>query len=414
MSWFRQIKILYNISFNLFLYIIYGIIGSVVLFSKADYRLLLTALGTTFLLQFLNERFKKRILILIPIVIGTVIVFLTNGSRHVLYNSLYIIFVNYIAYTYDKEEISYEIYKGRGKQALLVILLAGLFIPFVYRELAKQIVKFYAMFVIVLIWTLREARAYTYNLKNKNTLLVNISLICSIILVSIDKVFSFIVKVFSMIFGAVNSGLSFILVLLAELIKRPMEYIVRLLQLWMWKSSLLKNDKINIELNEHKLLFEENFQGIEVPAWLNNSIKVIILILILYIIYRIALKNKYFERGLEKDGVDEKREKIKKAYLNKKGLFYKTFKNLFMPKNLKEQVLEIYRRFEEKADSKGIFKSHMTAKQLENVIKTHIENPEGLSTLTDIYNEAKFSNHEVTEDKARAIKEKFNKIKSQI
>lgn len=416
MSWFRQIKILYSISLNMFLYIVYGIISSTVFSNKVSYRLFFTALGTTLLLQFLNTKFRKKTVIIFPIILGIIIIFHTGRGNGILYSCLYIIFINHISYTYEREEINYDIYRERGEHALIFILIAGLFIPFIDGSLAKELIKFYVMFVVLLIWTLREVRGYSYKLKSKNALIANISLAGSVVLLSIDKVFYSAVNAFSMIFRAVNHGLGYIADLILKafifLLQKPAQYIMSMIKPLTGKPSPLEEEGGSI--NTPEPIFVRGTTERELPLWVNSAVKIIILISVMYIIYRIALKNRYFDHESSKNDLQERREKIKKTEPKKKGFFDRKLKNLFMPKNLKDQVLEIYRRFEVKTASKGIFKAHMTAKQLENVTKAYVKNAENLNSLTDIYNEAKFSDHDVTEEKAKTIKDNFNKIKNQI
>lgn len=415
MSWYRQIKLLYNLSSNMFFYIVYGLISFSVFFNKVDYRFFLIALGTTIFAEFLGLKWNNKALFFLPCILGIVLVFLVSNDKGAMYNSVFIIFCNFIAYYFNKEEISYEIYRERGQKSLAALLIIGILVPIINMDLAREFVKFFVMFVISIIWLLRETRGYAYKMKSKNALLSNIALASGILIMSIDKVFSLIVKAFSVLFNFVNTGLGFILDLILDfigfIIAKPMMYIINYLTSLSGKSSLFSEENKNIQIVERKPLFEDGGNGLVLPPWINSTIRIIIFIALLYFIYRVLLKHELFAHKQDNRALEEKREKIKRESVSKKGLFEKALKNLFRPKDFRGQILEIYRRFEEKTFTKGFFKYYMTAKQLENVTKAYVDDPDGIASLTDFYNEAKFSNHAVDSEKAKAVKESFNKVK---
>jgi len=56
----------------------------------------------------------------------------------------------------------------------------------------------------------------------------------------------------------------------------------------------------------------------------------------------------------------------------------------------------------------------MTASQLKNVTKIKVENVDNLDNMTNIYNEAKFSNHQIEEEKLGIVKKAVDNIKAQL
>ncbi|ERI94332.1 toxin secretion/phage lysis holin [Clostridiales bacterium oral taxon 876 str. F0540] len=417
MSWSRQIKILQSICTNMFFYIIWGIVSYIILSNKVDYRLFLIALASNFLAQFIFSKWVNKALILIPVFTGVVLVYLISKGSGILFNSIFIVFSIYVSSSFDNEEINYDVYKARAKQALSLILVIGLVLPIIDSELTKSILKFYIMFVATIIWALREARSYSYKLRSKNSFKVSIGLTAGMLLLSVDKVFSVLMKFFILIFTGISRGLehiaNFILDCLGLILSRPLQYIVDHLQPIFAKSKLFKNQNVEVKVQENNELIKRGGEGFVPPIWLTNLIKLVLLILILYIVYRFLLKDKFYKSGHDGKIVEEKREKIKRD--KRSGNFLtRAIQNLITPKDFRSQILNVYRKFETKTFEKGIYKSYMTAKQLENHTRVNIENPQGINNLTEIYNEAKFSNHGVSEDKVKIIKEEFNNVKKQL
>lgn len=417
MSWARQIKILQSISTNMFFYIIWGITSFIILSNKIDYRLFLIALISSFLGQFIFSRWSNKALILIPVFLGVILVYLISKGSGILFNSLFIVFTIYIASSFDNEEINYQVYKARAKQALSIILIIGLVTPIIDADLTKSILKFYIMFVISVIWSLREARSYSYKLRGKNSFKVNIGLTAVLLLLSVDKIFSAFINFFNSIFSAISRWLdyitNFVIDCVGLVMNKPLQYIVDHLQPIFAKSKLFKNQNVEVKVQENNELIKKGGEGFVPPIWLTNLIKVILLVLILYIVYRFLLKDRFYKFGHDDKIVEEKREKIKRDKQNG-NFFTRAIQNLITPKDFRSQILNVYKKFETKTFEKGIFKSYMTAKQLETHTKVHIENSQGINKLTEVYNEAKFSNHGVSEEKVKIIKEEFNNIKKQL
>jgi len=124
----------------------------------------------------------------------------------------------------------------------------------------------------------------------------------------------------------------------------------------------------------------------------------------------------YVKKNNNKDGEVQK-EKIlreKKNKNNKEGNFSKFIKNFIGKPDVKTQILNVYLKFEKKMSDKEIYKSHMTAGQLSSVAKTKIADKEAINSITRIYNEAKFSNHQISEKNAEIIKLNYENIRKKV
>lgn len=409
MSWYRQIKCLYTISLNMFFYIFWSAASYVFLGNNTDYKLYIISLASAFMFQFLPSRLKKRQTALaLSCVFGVTMAFLATKGHGFIYNGLFIIFTVMAARASEAEDINYDAYKGRGRQALLVILAMGAFLPFINIYLSGRILKFYIMFLISLILVMREARSYTYKMKDKKSFITNIMLCVFILILSFDKVFNLLSSLIKAAFHFINLGLTRFIDLIGIIIAKPMNFIMEYLKPVMNKASKNLNIKITDDVIKNNKVKPPN--PIIFPDWVKTSLKILIAAVIFFIVYKMILKYKYNGDGNSKD-IEEEREKIRKSTKVKKNLFEKFFKDVFVKRELKNQILYVYRKFEEKTYAKGIFKKHMTASQLKNVSKAYLESHENINSITNIYNEAKFSSHDSEEEKVKTMKESYKKIK---
>lgn len=418
MTWYRQIKILYTISINMFFYIIWGMTSYIFFSNKIDYKLFLISLIVSFTMQFLTERWKKKNLSLaIPSLIGIILSAAAYWKAAVLPNFGFIVFIVFVVYSLDIEEINYEVYRERGKHALIAILAVGLLLPFINsRVLTNSILKFYIMFLVSVIVVMREARSYSYKIRNKNSQNINKGLIAAIILLAFDAVFKLIIAFLSLIFEEFNKGLNIIvnlfINLIALIIRKPIQYLAGFLSERMSKSSILREQLIKINTGSNQDLISNEIQTNTFPLWISTVLKIGIFLLIIYILYTIFVKNNYSLKKPQEE-IEEERERIENRKIKREGTFRKIFDNIFRSKDIRLQILNTYKRFQLRTFERGIFKTHMTAKQLENVAKAYAKNSEGIDSVTDIYNEAKFSKHDMDEGKAKRMKEEYNKIKKQ-
>lgn len=416
MSWYRQIKILYTICSNTFFFILFGSILNGFLGGRADYKLYLLSLLTAFSMAYIFEKTDKPIVSTALSLISSeaILVFLYGRTSIIIY-SLYICFILFMAYINEMQDVNYEIYKSKAKEAIVILLILGLIFTLSKLYSVQSTLKFYIIFLISTSILMREARNYYYSLKNSKSFITNIALTLGIIFISLDSVFNLVVICLKFIGSIIYKLAEAVSSLLVLIIDKPLEASVNYLRLkFSSKANLI--DKINanqnnLQLNKDKTADLAGNTGL--PIWLTTSIKLAVLMLIIYFAYKILRKYKgRVTRNSEETLIV--REKLSREKNPSVNFIKKALKSVLRLSDLREQAINVYKKFQQKTNEKGIFRKHMTARQLENITKAYIENPEGIDKLTDIYNEAKFSTHKITKDKVEAMKESLNKVKKQL
>jgi hypothetical protein len=412
MSWNRRIKVLYSIGGDTFLFIIWSIFAALIFGSKPDYRLYIAALAASFFLQFLISKLNKRkIAVITSMVVGIALVFFISSKSEFFINSIFIALVALVTNSTEDEEIIYNAFKDKAKKALLAAVFTVLLIMFVDLEIVKDIFRFYIVLLISIVILLRETRNYAYSIRNKKGISVNIGLAAGILVLSSDFVFQKVVDLLKLLIKIIDIPLSLVLNLLGILMKVPLDMMMNYFR----KKHLQNPDVFDLvsggDKNQPPL--QPNLESVSgLPVWLSTGLKLIILLIVIYTFYKLILKFRYGVKKKEQFIVEE-RERIT-SVKEKDSFIKRTIKRLLNSGDLRSQVLSVYKKFQEKTYEKGIFKRHMTARQLKNVTKTRIDNPEGIDSLTDIYNEVKFSNHHISDEKLSLAKESFNKIKKQL
>jgi len=94
-----------------------------------------------------------------------------------------------------------------------------------------------------------------------------------------------------------------------------------------------------------------------------------------------------------------------------KNLIEKIFQGT---KSNREKILYTYKGFEKITEDANIYKTYMTATQLKNVTKINVGNIDNLDDMTQVYNEAKFSLHSMSEESVESVKKGHNNIKRQL
>lgn len=413
MSWYRQIKILYTVSSNTFFFIIFGSLLNGFLGRTVHYELFLLSLFSTFILAYiLDKTTKPYSSAFFAFLISEVILLLISDKSNLLYSSIYICFILFMTYMNEQQDVNYETYKNKAKQTIAILVVLGFICTFANLGTQQFLLKFYLIFLISTSILMREARNYYYSLKNNKSYITNIAITALVIFFSLDSVFNRLLISLRFIGNIIYKGIEWLTGVLVILINKPLEKVINYLK-GSFSSKLNSIDKININQYNPQL---KNDEVLSTPAWtiwLSNIIKVILLLAVIYLAYKSISRLKARKSRDSKETFLE-REKLSKEKNYNTYSIKRTLKKILKLSNLREQAINIYKKFEQKTNEKGIFREHMTAKQLENITKTYIEKPEGISNLTDIYNEAKFSSHNISKEKVEEIKESFANIKKQL
>lgn len=416
MSWYRQIKIINIICSNTFYFILWAIAVNGIIGGNIDFRLYLLSLASSFLAAFLLQSVKNtKLAPVISFIIAAAILFLMYGRASLIINALYLVFIIFMTDRNETEDINYELYKQRAEQAIACLVLVGLIFIFVKLPMQQYILKFYLIFLISVSILMREGRNYYYRIRNKRSYITNFAVAVGIVFLSLDKVFNIVVIILGFIAGLFNRLADKLLELLAFIIQKPLVAAINFLG----KRMLNKQDLFNNIMsnkNSQQLankVQDKTAENFTLPHWIIDSLRLGILLLIIFIVYKAAAAYKTKVNSRSLDSVEE-RIKLTTEKVNNENPFKRAVKNILFFGELKDQAIHVYRKFQIRTNQKGIFKTYMTAKQLENVTKAFIDNPEGMDDLTKIYNEAKFSNHSLTKDQLDTIKNSYNKIKKQL
>lgn len=415
MSWMRQVRTLYTISLLMLFYILWAIIGFFLLaHMETRYTIYLVWLVSVFLMQFLKSKTRNMVISLfIPGVVGLLLVYYVTKepgamvSLTFLLNLIMTWFLIFLFLRMDKEEIDYNLHKKRMKYAVQILAALGLLIPWTTPQVTSEVLRFYILFLISVVIVLREVRLYFFEIRNKKSFYVNIIVIISMILVSIQQVSAFIVK----ILGAVYNGVATILTFIFTIIGVPIAYLF----------SGFKLDYLDAVSKKVKPLLGAAQGGSGDKAKIKDApvvqnlhvspyVKVAIGILILFIIYRIFVKGTVAKEN--KSPLDQREKLAKEAKPRLNPL--RAIQRLLKGNSIKEHILFTYRKFEHRTSGKGIFQTSMTANELKEETKPLVSQKDDLASLTDIYNEAKFSDHSMDEDKLKVIQDNYNTVKKEL
>lgn len=423
MSWFRQIKVIYSVRILIFIYIIWSYLINFIFSFFFDYKLFVIAFAAGLMMQYLKSReVNKYFILLVPVVLGCNAAYLV-GIRtplEVVLTVIFLAFYIYILYKFDDEHIGYKIYVYRAKKAVITLTILGpIFLIHSNINFAWSIGKFYIFYLIILIISLRESRAYEFRIRSKRNVLGNIITIAAVILLSLDSVFGAFVFVIKFIFKYISFAVYYILLVFIKL----MTYIIGYPFLWLWEkiiSIMQKKGKLisqNTNPNTNDKLKKLTEKASERQLHIPHNIQILIGIALVLIIIYIAIKLMRFEqkRAAKKFSGDTiEIEKIEKSHKKAKGSFVDMVRDIFASADLRSQVISMYRAFQKMMSIKGIFKKYMTASQLSNIAASKVRDRTPLDTIANIYNECKFSEHEVTKKHLDSIKENCKNIKNEL
>jgi hypothetical protein len=419
MSLYRQIKTLFTISSLIFTYIIWATASTVILKNNANYMVYIISLCAVFFMQYLREKEKKPVFqLLIPFLSAIVINVIIYNVYSAEYNSLYIFLILIFFNRFENEEINYEVYKYRIKKFIYILIVLGGILSLVNKGLAQNVLRFYLIYLISAIIVLRETRKFASRINDKKSLIVNLAITLSVILLSMDKIYNFLTMVFSYVWLGISFALTEITLgiayILIYIFRKPLNFIAAFIQRLMLKYLAKKPPEIqNVNNKNIPELLEKDSSNVIVVVFL-ALLKIIIVIIIVYLMFKAfdtyGKKNSNDEGEVQKEKIlrEKKNKKNKEGNLSK---FMKLFKGKL---DVRAQILNVYLKFEQKMSDKGIYKLHMTAGQLSSVAKTQIDDTEAINSITKIYNEAKFSNHEIPEKNVKTAKLNYESLQKKV
>lgn len=416
MSLQKNIRVLFYTSKIIAIFIIYSMIFNGFGQMTPGYLDFLIAFFIMIIMQILEYRNVNRyVVILFPLFISFVGFFILHGRIDFIPYSVLGLITACALPRYDAESISSYKYILKNLKNSLFMLIGSLVLYVkVDKSFGDSLLRYYIAFLVIAIITLREGRKFEYDIKRKKEDdIVNFSILIAVIIISSNFVYNICRTIIFAIFKVIAFIAEKILVGFVYIISVPLNAIINYVQ------NLLKVNagNPNVQISDKKDGLEElkdivNDQQMSYVI-VENIIKIIIIISIIYLIYFVIKRYRY-GKVIKEEGVVEIREKISVEKPLKKKTVKDKLKDILGAKTLNQKILNIYKEFEKVTFKKGWFKSYMTPRQLYKVTRIHIEEKKKIKYITQMYNEAKFSSHEISGDEFMKYKEYYRDIKDKI
>lgn len=331
---------------------------------------------------------------------------------------IYYAFIGYLFYKIDDEAIDYSAYVYRAQRAVYTLGILGVLLLFTHNDLLKLTMgKFMTFYLIMVIATLRESREYQYKTRSTREIWGSIGVSAMVAIFSLDSIFNFIKSIFFTIIRYLADIISYTLLksvrFIIYFIGYLLEVLIEIIKNYLNGKPIIdhiadENQSNNLDL--FKIMPEKNFR---VPQNVQYIFGVFILLLIIYIILKIMrFESLVKETEVQKEIIE--REKIIRLSKRKKDSSSGFLKKLFYGNDIRKEILVLYRDFEKRMSLKNIFKSYMTASQLSNVASLNMKDRSSLDRITNIYNESKFSNHEMKKQQLENMKSSLYEVKKEL
>jgi len=407
MSWYKQVKTIYSSAYLMFIFICYSLVVELIFKERINFLSYFVMLASVLLMQYLLTLGKpKETAIEIPAILSAIVSFFMYPVEIAAVNIGIGIAILIFLAEQEKEDINHEVYKNRMKVALFVLTVVGIVAPSLDKATAHWIFRYYILFLIFAILTLREARNYCNKIKNKKSTVTSLAIVVIGLIATTDFAFSLISKFYIYAMMAVKFMLSKASGLMSLPIFKPLRRIIDYI-ISRWRDAHYEPDGLGGP--PHKTVLHEpspDHYGTDIVSAVVILILVVCMMRILADLYKRINNRGELVKGIEKEKIYNRENKqIKDALAN---LINKIFRK---EKTVRGQIIYIYGKFQNRMKLKDIFKPWMTATQLSNVAKVKIDDFEALDSIKTIYNEAKFSVHELPQENVQKIKDKYEEIK---
>lgn len=416
----RQIRNIYTINFLMFLYIIWSALSNFGLENKADYKLYIITLLAVFILQYLNyKKFNKILSAFISSIIALLLMYaFKNNFNYLVMNIIYYVFIVFLFSKYEKNSLDYYVLKDYVKKCIITMIVIAMILLKIDIYQKQEILKFYIIYLASAIVLLRKSRAYINNLNKKVSVKNDILIMGILVIFCFDFVSNQVLKLIDLILSFLGLVLSYVAIPLEYLLEKFINLIYYLLGSHLRKmlenlfktlgKAAYKNSTVNT--NSKKINYAKGKMSPNItPTWISLVLGALVLMVIVYVIYKFVQKyanNKSMEIS---EGVFEEREKIKNNE-RKKGS-KRIFDFLRRGKSVNDKMMYLFAKFEYITSQKGLFKSSMTADELVHTTKNHLNIGDEIKILANTYNEAKFSGNELNEGKFYSANKIYLKIK---
>lgn len=423
-SWYNEIKSMYVIFVNMVIYLIFSFIqygfskkfvNTYVLIANITQVFLIFYLSRT---KFQNINEKKRVFILFiaDTIIFSPIIHYVYGLPFggVIFNSICVFTALLSIDMFNNHMFAYEKYRSNIKISMILVVVIGIIFNLSFGEMARQIYSIYIIMGTLSILILRESRNYTYKIRSKVSKKINASIIiCSLIIM--------IEPINNIIYIIIVAMKDFLVSILEKITYYPLLLVGNIIDILL-NNTNVPNNNIKKEAIK-KVLFDSTQRNLETISPLvqlllkilrYSVIVICILLLGLIIVY---LGRKIYNFIIVDNKDMSKEDKPKKEYDEIQKIERKKKKkklDMLMSSKDSKNVLsirKIYRKFLKQCTDMKIFKVYMSSTALSNILKVKIKNNKDVDEISKIYNEAKFSNHFISDNMVDRIKKAYEKIK---
>ncbi|MGV8983938.1 hypothetical protein [Clostridium sp.] len=414
MSWYRKVKTLYSISLVTISFIIWSTLSKWLFKSKVNYKLFLITLCIVFFTQYLNNlKLKKNLFILVLLGISVLTSFIFFKGQTIFLNMIFLLFMSLVTYKSEDDPIDHLQYKEDINKSIIALILIWTVSFTLGADFVNAMYRFHILYIIMIIILMRETRRYVYAVKSNTSSVTNVIIGVSVLALSLDYANKIIVWLLDISIKLLSFILGLIVEFLIVIFGGPVSFIIQKIKGILMKSEnqyMLKNSAMEKTLNKQPNMVK--YKAANLPPVLLIFFKILIALIILYIIYKVLSRIKK-ETKVYSDFVEEKERMVNKR---KKGHWVKDlFGNMFKSGGSnRDKILSTYKGFEKITEEANIYKTYMTATQLKNVTKINVDNFDDLDEMTELYNEAKFSLHPMTQEKVEKVKRGRNNIKKQL
>ncbi|WBW97189.1 hypothetical protein [Oceanirhabdus sp. W0125-5] len=415
----REIKGFQTLFWNLLMFIIWCDVVNILFMFKVNHSLFIIVFIASILLmviyEIIKEKSKYNFIALIMPSISILLIFYSKYQLDItIFNMIYGVLVLIIIYRTKDTIMGYSSVRKFGQIAIIAGLFTGVIsIVFVRNILFEDLIKYILMLIISNVILLRGTRCYSYNLNDKKMRIMNIGVVIFFFIILSEKVEKLIMKVFSISYQTFSYALEKITYAFFMLTKGVWEYFFKLLKL---SGERQGESNGEVKLSEFKEVVDYEYVSNLNEETVKNAMYVIekiILVIILIIIYKLIKKHIV---GATSKREDEIREKIKIVKHKKENKFIKSIKNFINGKGtIREQIYYVFGNFQNKAYRSELYKQGMTAGELNNATKNQIKDKDdAIDDITNVYNEAKFSNHTLEKDDLEMIVNGYKEIKGEL
>ncbi|SHK60225.1 hypothetical protein SAMN02745163_04109 [Clostridium cavendishii DSM 21758] len=396
-------KFLYGIIIALGVYIPYSQIISATIKLEPNENIFFLVALVTLIYVFLDDKnIKNNIILFSPILMFIVGILIFNSSEYLIYIGVPVIQITFLiktSYTY----INRNYFEDNIKKIIYILLLSSILYLVVENEMIRHLGKFYFIFIFFSLILLRRARLYQYKLKDKNIYKKDIIAFLIVLILTIDRIYEVILELIGILLFKLNFVIDKILYVIV--------YIGQSIYDW-FISIFGETHKPNYNLKRQPTGTSEEKKEIAKQSLDPTILKILFILILIFIIYKIVkFTGKKRLKLYDTEGEEEERERLEVS--NKKSIL-KNLQYKFLNYKNENKVIFIFYKVEKAFYKKNIFNKTMTATQMYKVGKNSISSKEELKLVANVYNEVKFSNHNIDARVVENVEKAYEKIKKEI